>query len=355
MLKLRAVARVLLGLFVIKHALGHTVLLFRGALEYPPSTVFAAVTVTAYTVALVALFAAGIGILGSRTFGKYVGCLIGAGVIASIVALTLGWNDSSWWGLSLDAVLVGMFAAARNVGVHPPRNTASTERHGVRRSNARIIGEAFACLLVGYVAVSAVTWPWHRHWGTTSVERRLELPGDPAARNVNVELMHAVTIDVPPDQVWPWLVQIGQDRAGFYSYDWLERLILADIHNVYEVRPEWQHRAAGDFVRAAPVNYLGGILGTDVGWTVSHVEPGRALVLDNWGAFVLVPDGPGRTRFFIRSSIGGSDVPVWGAALTFALFEIPHFIMERKMMLTIKECAERNASVAAVEARVRVN
>ena len=84
---------------------------------------------------------------------------------------------------------------------------------------------------------------------------------------------------------------------------------------------------------------------------VSYVAPGRALVLANWGAFVLEPAGAGRTRFLIRSSIGAPDAPVWGAALTFALFELPHFIMERKMMLTIKACAEsrRPARVAARE------
>ena len=59
--------------------------------------------------------------------------------------------------------------------------------------------------------------------------------------------LHAVTIDAPPQRVWSWLVQTGQDRAGFYSYDWLERLFGADIRNVYEVRPAWQssRRAEG--------------------------------------------------------------------------------------------------------------
>jgi hypothetical protein len=204
-------------------------------------------------------------------------------------------------------------------------------------------------VLVAYVAIAAVIWPWHRRWGTTPAERLQELPGDGTNRNLNYELMHAVTIDAPPEQVWAWLVQLGQDRAGFYSYDWLERLFLADVHNVYELRPEWQDRAAGDFVRATPTNYLGGIFGRDVGWKVSYVEPGRAMALANWGAFVLEPDGRGGTRFFIRSAIGSPDAPVWGAGLTFALFELPHFIMERKMMLTIKECAERSTKTALPE------
>ena len=95
---------------------------------------------------------------------------------------------------------------------------------------------------------------------------------------------------------------------------------------------------------AAPAGYLNRVLDERPGWNVTYVAPNQALVLENWGAFVLKPDGPGRTRFFIRSSIGAPDAPAWGAGLTFALFELPHFVMERKMMLTIKQCAERSIS-----------
>jgi uncharacterized protein YndB with AHSA1/START domain len=340
----RTLTRVLLGGFVVMHALGHTVLLLRGRLEYPPATLTAAIAACGFTLALIALFAAGLGIIGSRVFGPHVRTLMIAGLSASTVALTLAWNDTSWWGLAFDAALTGAFAGARNTGLLAGTAPAANTITGRGRIWLR---EGVACVLVSYVAVGAAIWPWHRRWGTTAAERQLALPGDRVPRNPNYELMHAVTIDAPPEQVWKWLVQLGQDRAGFYSYDWLERLLLADVHNVFEIRGEWQRRAAGDFIRATPPNYLGGIFGRDVGWTVTHVEPGRVMVLANWGAFVLEPDEQGRTRSFIRSSIGAPDAPVWGAALTFTLFELPHFIMERKMMLTIKTCAERSARRSA--------
>jgi hypothetical protein len=136
-------------------------------------------------------------------------------------------------------------------------------------------------------------------------------------------------------------VQLGQDRAGFYSYDWLERAFGANVHNVKEIRPEWQSRNAGDFVRATQTNYLGGIFGEKVGWTVTDVEPGSALVLRNWGAFVLRPTADARTRFIIRTRVGSPDVPVWMAAVDMMTFELPHFIMQRKMMLEIKALAEQ--------------
>jgi hypothetical protein len=336
-----------LGILVMLHALAHAVLPLRGVLEYPPPTLASAITIVAYSLALVTLFASGIGILGSRLLGRHVTRLMGIGLLSSAVALALGWDPAAWWGLALDAALAGAFVAARNIGVLAvnPHSTVSP----ARRRAGRWLAEAVACGLVGYVAIGTVLWPWHRRWGTTPADRILALPGDPVSRNPNYELTHAVTIDAPPDVVWAWLVQLGQDRAGFYSYDWLERLFFADVHNVYEIRPEWQQRAAGDFVRAAPPDYLGGFFGRDVGWRITRLEPGSAIVLENWGAFVLQPVGSTQTRFIIRSSIGGPDTPAWGAGLTFALFELPHFIMERKMMLTIKARAEGQPAVARLE------
>jgi hypothetical protein len=138
------------------------------------------------------------------------------------------------------------------------------------------------------------------------------------------------------------LAQVGQDRAGFYSYDWLERLFLADIHNAWEVRPEWQNRKVGDLVRATQPDYLGGLLGKDLGWRVKLLDTNRALVLDGWGAFVIEPESGGRTRLIVRSTTGDPDAPAWGAALSLTLFELPHFVMQRGMLLGIKERAERS-------------
>jgi uncharacterized protein YndB with AHSA1/START domain len=343
----RTFVRSALGVFVMLHALAHAVLPLRGVLEYPPQDLASALTIVAYSLSLVTLFAAGVGILGSRLFERHVARLMGIGLVSSVVALTAGWDPAVWWGLALDAGLAGAFAAARNSRVLRAEEQRSAPP--TRSRAGRWLGEAVACGLVGYVAIGTVLWPWHRRWGTTPADRVLAVPGDPVSRNPNYELTHAVTIDAPPDVVWAWLVQLGQDRAGFYSYDWLERLFRADVHNVYEIRPEWQHRAAGDFVRATPPGYLAGLFGQDVGWRITHLEPGRAMVLEHWGAFVLEPVGSRKTRFIIRSSIGGRDMPAWGAALTFALFELPHFLMERKMMLTIKARAERQAVVARLE------
>jgi hypothetical protein len=175
----------------------------------------------------------------------------------------------------------------------------------------------------------------------------MALPGDPPARDRAVEIQHAVTIDAPPDEVWAWLVQLGQDRAGFYSYDWLERAAGADVHNVLDIRDEWQSLHEGDLVRAAPRGYLQSLFPDGPGWTVKYVAPGRALVLENWGAFVLAPTASGETRFIIRSTISSRRIPVWASVLNLVTFQLPHFIMQRRMMLTIKALAEERHNLRA--------
>jgi hypothetical protein len=142
--------------------------------------------------------------------------------------------------------------------------------------------------------------------------------------------------------VWPWLAQIGQDRGGFYSYDWLERAFGADIRNASSVVPAWQTRSVGDKVRAVQPTFLGGMLGRDLGWKVMQLEPGRAIVLENWGAFVVEPIDAKRSRLHIRTR--GPGVPtIAGIAvspISLLTFEPAHFIMERGMLLGIKKRAE---------------
>lgn len=73
-------------------------------------------------------------------------------------------------------------------------------------------------------AYVAVARPWLRRWGATPDELEKPLPGDELVPDPGVVTTRAVTIDAPVEEVWPWLAQIGQDRGGFYSYEWLENL-----------------------------------------------------------------------------------------------------------------------------------
>ena len=166
-------------------------------------------------------------------------------------------------------------------------------------------------------------------------ERRVRgLPGDDMLADARAELTHAITIDAPPRDVWPWLVQMGCQRAGWYSWDALDN---AGVRSADRIIPELQDLAVGDVLPMRPTG--------DAGFTVLRIEPERALVLGNaapqwegtW-AFVLEPIGPDRTRLVTRyraaypPSIRMALFRPWMAAV--------HTVMERKQLRTIKHHAE---------------
>ena len=319
-----------LGWLVIAHGVSHAVLPLRGSLA-PGMSVNDWFPVGLYAVGMAGFVAAGLGLLGLRPLDRAISPLLVLASGLSLVAVVRFGDPTLWFGAACDVALfvVGLWRAYGGWPEHP--------RHG-RIWHVAGVASGFALLV--FVAVISLFYPVHRTWGSTRDEILMALPGDRADREPALEIQHAVTINAPPREVWRWLVQLGQDRAGFYSYDWLERAIGADIHNTFEIRPEWQHREPGDFVPAAQRQYLGGLFGNQPGWTVSLVEPERALVLKHWGAFVLLPTENGGTRFIIRSTISNRQIPVWASALNFVAFELPHFIMERRMMLAIKALAE---------------
>ncbi len=201
---------------------------------------------------------------------------------------------------------------------------------------------AFLIILAAFAAYTFAVRPWFLSWGTTAPERRQALLGDDAWIGGAVTGTRAVTIEAPPEKVWPWLVQIGQDRAGFYSYAWLENMALADIHNACVIRPEWQGREVKDFVRSVKPGYMFGLLKEKdgyTGWRVPFVSAGRSMTLKYWGTFALEPGGTGGTRFFVRSR--GEPVPgVLGRLAGFWVLDPAHFVMEKKMMTEIKRLAE---------------
>ena len=202
-------------------------------------------------------------------------------------------------------------------------------------------GRAAGLLFLVYATAVALFHPVYVRWGTTSAERMMTLPGDDLVLDARYRVDHGITIWAPADSVWPWLVQIGQDRGGFYSYTRLEHLAGAHIHNADRIHPEWQQLKPGDLVRATQPDYLGGRLG-EPGWRVLDIVPGRAIVLENWGAFVLQPVDERTTRFLIRTR--GDGAPSLAAVLLGPLnvfvFEPAHFIMQRGMLRGIRDRAE---------------
>ena len=158
----------------------------------------------------------------------------------------------------------------------------------VRVVHLRHVLLILALLILTYVRV---IHPWLLERGSTPPERQLVLPGDGLRPGEPVQYTQAVTIEAPPGAIWPWLMQVGQDKGGFYTCTWLENLIGLDIHNADSVHPEWQELSVGDSSRLAPRDYLWGI-GEGAVTPVRMMEPDRALVLDVWGRMSSSPLTP---------------------------------------------------------------
>jgi hypothetical protein len=179
-------------------------------------------------------------------------------------------------------------------------------------------------------------------WGATDEEIAAGQPGDDLISDANVTATRAITIRRSPDVVWPWIAQLGQGRGGFYSYDFLENLVGCDIHSSDRVVPEWQQLEVGDDVRLAPTAAL----------KVAILEPGRALVLqgslpiarrppfDSTWAFVLCEQPDGTTRLLSRERYGYRR---WWAPFVVEPTQAISFVMSRKMLLGIRDRAERDS------------
>jgi hypothetical protein len=183
-------------------------------------------------------------------------------------------------------------------------------------------------LILGYLAIR----PFHLRWGATTEEVKQAMPGDLE----HIGWTRAVTIKATPDEVWPWLVQWGQGRGGWYSYDWLENLFGFDIHTADRILPEYQNLSLG-----SPICMSRGFCPNHV----TVLEPNRWL---SWQAddangdpvwtftFGLVPVDGTQTRLIVRESFDNSFMP---PAAVVAL-EIPDVVMELKALNTVKDRAE---------------
>ena len=177
---------------------------------------------------------------------------------------------------------------------------------------------------------------WMNRWGATPSDLTRVMAGDSLLADQTYSGTTAVIVNARPEHIWPWLVQIGYQRGGLYSYDWLDRLFgYLDRPSATSVLSEFQQIAVGDQIP----------LGRGPRWPVAVVEPSRALVLDmrNMGGldwvwqFGLYPVDETRTRLISRSRVRAR--AAWARLLTHAI-EPAGFVMTRRMLLGLKQRAE---------------
>ena len=194
---------------------------------------------------------------------------------------------------------------------------------------------------------------WCLRWGTTPAEARATLPGDDLFPVYAGEATHAITIHAPPELVWPWLMQIGQDRSGFYSYTFLENLAGCEMPRVEHLVPGWKPRAAGETVWFATPKRFGGqgrmiaavvqpprwfVMVSANDW--ARLQAGRPAQEGFW-SFTLEPLGDRQSRLIARLR-GGTPPSLVSRAAGRLFWEPMHFIMEQRMLRTIRDLSQRD-------------
>jgi hypothetical protein len=183
----------------------------------------------------------------------------------------------------------------------------------------------------GIIVIRSAMLPSLRH----GADRKWRLEGDDILASAAGQLTHAITIDAPPQEVWPWLVQMGCQRGGWYSWDVLDNGRKPSANRII---PELQKLDVGDVLPARPV-------GTE-GFKVVRIIPERALILGSltpdwegtW-AFVLERLSGDRTRLVTRYRAAAATGPKM--ELLMPIYAKVHAFMERKQLRTIKEHAEQ--------------
>ncbi len=190
------------------------------------------------------------------------------------------------------------------------------------------------------------------HRGLDPRAARLWYPGDDRVPNPHWSWTHAIEIDAPPDEVWPWVAQIGGDRAGFYSYQWLENLIGCDVHNADDVHADWEVRA-GDGLELHPDVPPLHVTSVAPGrWFVAVVErdeqavaTGKPWIEASW-LFLVEPLPGGRSRFISRYRAASSRDLATRLQFGPAIVEPIGSEMDRKMLDGLKRRVEAHRGPA---------
>ena len=210
-------------------------------------------------------------------------------------------------------------------------------------------GSARAIVLV-LDALTAVPWfvltpvvrAWHLRWGATADEVHGAMPGDEIVRRARFNATRAVTVGAPPERVWPWIVQLGYGRAGFYTYDLIDN---AGQRSAERIVDEYQHPAPGDLMPMFKE-----LRGLAIAYTVTAFETGAWMVWvhrpratedpDSTWTWRLTPLPGGRTRLVTRMKQDYRWETPGLAIFNFILMELGDFAMERRMLKGIKRRAE---------------
>ncbi len=216
------------------------------------------------------------------------------------------------------------------------------------RFNPSLLEESVGALTIGAnLIASPLTRGWYAGWGATPADIHRSLPGDAIVPNPRLVTNRAITIRATPAEIWPWLVQLGQGRGGLYTFQHLENIVRCQMENVDEIRPELQSLAVGDQIRLGPEGYPF--------YTVLAMNPDRTLVLrtgqgddtDTVGTWVFHLEAVDKstTRLLVRSRLV-YPATVANRLIWRGITDPIYFVMERRMLIGIRDRAEFSAATA---------
>lgn len=216
------------------------------------------------------------------------------------------------------------------------------------RSRLRFVLEGLEGVAV--LGATFLTWPvckpWLRNWGALASELQDPWPGDTLVTANLAPNTRAIGISAPAEEVWPWLVQFGFGKAGFYSYELLERLVGIPVANLEEIEPCMQSIEIGDEILLHP---------KAPGIPIAMVEPNRYICfgkkrdsnsttsqesLERSWSFYLVPVTANTSRLLVRGCFEETRRRSLGQRLGFAMEQPIDFVMEQRMLRTIRRLAE---------------
>lgn len=216
---------------------------------------------------------------------------------------------------------------------------------------------AVSCIVILILLSLIGLWVYGLGLPLTKEERAKNLPGDElilTKEKLRLEL--AITINAPKEKVYAYIVQLGLRKAGFYSFSWLERFFGFHIYNTYSIVDEWQTIHPGDFmfyhqcgigseIKAIKENnYLTSLSDSRLAAkdkdAIAFVPPiGLKSFAWTWN-FILLEAGEGRTRFITRCDCSFTPFTWLRKFLIVLILGTPSFVMNRRMLVIIKKCAE---------------
>ena len=224
-------------------------------------------------------------------------------------------------------------------------------RHLAARAEGRLGRDTLIDVGAGVAGAAIMTLAWltpflrpaRSHWGLSAQEADAPRPGDELIPEPRWLWTHGVEVDAPPEHVWPWVVQVGADRGGFYSYQWLENLVGCNVRNAEAIHPEWAHGAGDDLVlhqKMPPLRVVSVVTGRSLVAFAAPDEAARAgggpWASATW-AFLVEPLDAGRSRVVSRFRSACSDDIATRLTQGPALLEPVGFAMDRRMLLGIRD------------------